>query len=231
MKNLPIKYLFHFPDGSEERFDLELDRETLELRGNTPGELPAWTRLDFHQCPSCPLTPAEHPHCPLALNLVNLAQRFDGLLSHDKVEMEVTMEERTITQRTTAQKGISSLMGLVIATSGCPHAAFLRPMARFHLPLASNEETTYRATSMYLLAQYFVKKGGGSADLELDGLSRIYREMGTVNKSIANRLRAATTSDSSVNALIVLDVFAKTVEMVIEESLARIRHLFEPYFR
>jgi hypothetical protein len=231
MKNLPIKYLFHFPDGSEERFDLELDRETLELRGNTPGELPAWTRLDFHQCPSCPLTPAEHPHCPLALNLVNLAQRFDGLLSHDKVEMEVTMEERTITQRTTAQKGISSLMGLVIATSGCPHAAFLRPMARFHLPLASNEETTYRATSMYLLAQYFVKKGGGSADLELDGLSRIYREMGTVNKSIANRLRAATTSDSSVNALIVLDVFAKTVEMVIEESLARIRHLFDPYFR
>ncbi|MEW6510084.1 MAG: hypothetical protein AB1428_03910 [Bacteroidota bacterium] len=225
-----IDYRFTLPDGSVERISLELDRETLQLTGNEPAVRPEWAKLDFHQCPNCPLRPEEHPYCPLAVNLVRLVEIFDGLLSHDTIKLEVVTEERTITQAASAQRGISSLMGLVIATSGCPHAAYLRPMARFHLPLASKDETTYRATSMYLLAQYFLKKGGAEADLELDGLARIYRELGTVNSAIAERLRAATTSDSSVNAIIVLDVYAKTVEMVIEESLERIKNLFDPYF-
>jgi hypothetical protein len=231
MKKYSIQYTFKLPDGSQEWIDLALDRDTMQLTGNESDARPAWTKLEFHQCPNCPLSPKEHPHCPLALSLVPLVERFDGLLSHDTIELEVVTEERKITQTTSAQRGISSLMGLVIATSGCPHASFLRPMARFHLPLASKEETTYRATSMYLLAQYFLRNEGASADLELDGLSKIYRELGTINSAIAERLRSATTSDSSVNAIIVLDVYAKTVEMVIEESLGRIRHLFAPYFR
>lgn len=230
MSKYGIRYTFRLSDGSEERIDLQLDRISMQLTGTESEARPDWTRLGFHQCPNCPLSPEQHPHCPLALNLVGLVERFDGLLSHDKVELEVVTEDRTVTQTTTAQRGISSLMGLVIATSGCPHAAFLRPMARYHLPLASREETTYRATSMYLLAQYFLKKAGATADLELDGLTKIYRELGTVNSSIAERLRAATTSDSSVNAIIVLDVYAKTVELVIEESLERVKHLFAPYF-
>jgi hypothetical protein len=230
LKDFTVYYNFKLPDGSEEGFHLRLDPETLELRGNLPSVTPEWTKLDFHQCPNCPLKVEENPDCPLALRLVNLVQRFDGLLSHEKVDMEVVTEERTITQKTTAQKGISSLMGLVIAGSGCPHTAFLRPMARFHLPLASNEETVYRATSMYLLAQYFLKKEGARADLELDGLARIYENMQIINVAVAERLRAATTTDSSVNAIVVLDVYAKTVEMVIGGSLERIRYLFAPYF-
>lgn len=231
MNKYGIRYTFRLPDGSEERIDLALDRETMQLTGTESDARPAWTKLEFHQCPNCPLSPKEHPYCPLALSLVQLVERFDGLLSHDTIQLEVVTEERTITQTTSAQRGISSLMGLVIATSGCPHATYLRPMARFHLPLASKEETAYRATSMYLLAQYFLKREGAPADLELDGLTKIYRELGTINRAIADRLRFATTSDSSVNAIIVLDVYAKIVEMVIEESLERIKHLFAPYFR
>ena len=231
MKEFAVHYNFNFPDGSHEEFQLRLDPETLELQGNTPAEIPAWTKLDFHQCPNCPLGVDTHPECPLALRLVNLVQRFDGVLSHDRVDLEVVTEERTITQKTTAQKGIGSLMGLVIASSGCPHTAYLRPMARFHLPLASNEETVYRATSMYFLAQYFAKKEGANATLDLDGLSRIYENLQIINVAVAERLRAATTTDSSVNAIVVLDVYAKTVELVIGGSLERIRYLFAPYFQ
>jgi hypothetical protein len=231
MNKYRIQYTFKLPGGSAERIDLELDRETMQLTGNESEARPSWTKLEFHQCPNCPLNSEQYPYCPLALSLVRVVERFDGVLSHDTVQLEVVTEERTITQTTSAQRGISSLMGLVIATSGCPHTSFLRPMARFHLPLASREETTYRATSTYLLAQYLLKKEGWKADLELDGLAKIYRELGTINSKIAERLRSATTSDSSVNAIIVLDVYAKTVEMVIEESLERIRNLFEPYFR
>ena len=77
-------------------------------------------------------------------------------------------------------------------------------MARFDLPLASDEETVYRATSMYLLAQFFLKKEGSQTDLELDGLARIYENLQIINVAIAERLRAATTTDSSVNAIVVL---------------------------
>jgi hypothetical protein len=74
-----------------------------------------------------------------------------------------------------------------------------------------------------------VKKAGGDARLELEGLSRIYQAIGTVNIAIARRLREASRSDSSVNAIVVLDAYAKTVEMVIEDSLQQIEPLFAAY--
>ncbi|MCP4400992.1 MAG: hypothetical protein GY801_27310 [bacterium] len=48
-------------------------------------------------------------------------------------------------------------------------------MAHFHQPLANVEETIFRATSMYLLSQYFAKQEGKEAKFELDGLEEIYR--------------------------------------------------------
>ena len=229
MENVAIRYCFTMKDGSQEIFDLQLDPKDLELTGNRPDHLPTWADLEFQQCPHCPLSVATHPHCPLAANLVNIVEPFDRLLSYDEMHVEVTSEERSISQDTTAEQGISSMMGLVIATSGCPHAAFFKPMARFHLPLANPAETIYRAASMYLLAQYFLKQGGRDADLELKGLVEIYRNIQIVNTSTAKRLRAATETDSSLNAIVLLDMFAKTLSHAIEASLKEIRHLFEPF--
>ena len=121
------------------------------------------------------------------------------------------------------------MMGLVIATSGCPHAAFFKPMARFHLPLASKVETIFRATSMYLLAQYFLKNAGKCADFELEGLSQIYANMQIINMAVAERLRAATKTDSSVNAIVILDCYAKSLPFAIEKSLEDVRYLFSPF--
>jgi hypothetical protein len=121
------------------------------------------------------------------------------------------------------------MMGLVIATSGCPRTAFFKPMARFHLPLASKEETIFRATSMYLLAQYFLKKDGHFADLELKGLRRIYDNMQIINRATVERLRAATKTDSSINAIVILDNYAKSMPFAIEKSLEDIRYLFSSF--
>jgi hypothetical protein len=228
-KPLSISYTFRRDDGREDQFALTIDSRTLLLTGNEPAEVPAWTALGFHQCPNCPLTESTHPHCPLALNLVNIVRKFDGLVSYAKIDLTVVTGDRTVIQRTTAQTAISSFMGLLIATSGCPHTVYLSPMARYHLPLANREETTYRATSMYLLAQYFVKQSGGEASLELEGLKQIYHEMEAVNRAIAKRLREASRSDSSVNAIVVLDANAKMVEMFIEDSLRLIGPLFSSY--
>jgi hypothetical protein len=227
--NVTIRYGFTLADGSKEVFNLQLDSKNLELMGDRSKNFPSWTKLDFHQCPHCPLTVDTHPRCPLAVSLVNIVQPFDRLLSCDEVHVDVTTEERMISQDTTAQIGISSVMGLVIATSGCPHSAFFRPMARFHLPLAKKEETIYRATSMYLLAQYFLKQDGYSADLELEGLKKIYHNIHVVNTSIAERLRASSERDSVVNAIVLLDMFALILPHVIEKSLEEIRYLFTPF--
>ena len=228
METKVIRYGFQMPDQSRENFKFELSANNLELKGGLPRCLPPWTRLEFHQCPNCPLEPAEHSRCPLAANIYNIVQRFDGLNSYDEITVEVVTRQRWIAQRTSAQMGISSMMGLVIAACGCPHTAFFKPMAWFHLPMASEEETLFRAASFYMLAQYYSNKDGRTADYEFEGLARIYHNMQTVNCAIAHRMRAATANDSSVNAIVILDSFAQIVPFAIEESLEELRYLYAP---
>ncbi len=227
---LRFRYRFRFPSGGEMETEVEVDPATLES-AVPEGEAPDWARLSFHRCPHCPLGETDF-YCPLALRLSPLLGICAGISSHDPVEVEATSpEQRTLRLSTTAQRAFSSLMGLVIATSGCPYTVFLKPMARFHLPLAGEEETLYRAASMYLLAQYFRHGAGMPEDRNLAGLKQIYRDLQVVNTAMAERLRAVAEQDSAVNALVLLDLFAKTVPYSIEESLADVRYLFAPYLR
>jgi hypothetical protein len=230
MANIEIQYCFRLNQGHQEVVDLCLDGQTLENINQPTGHLPAWTNLDFHQCRHCPLDPAHHGHCPVALSLVDIAGRFEKIVSYDEVGLTVVGRERTVSQQTTAQQAISSLLGLLFATSGCPHTQFLKPMARFHLPLATEEDTIFRAASMYLLAQYFRGREGRRQDLGFAGLTTIYDNLHQINIGIANRLRSAFRSDSSVNAVIVLDMFAKAMPYVVKDELEEIRYLFAPYF-
>jgi hypothetical protein len=82
---------------------------------------------------------------------------------------------------------------------------------------------------MYLLAQFFIKQEGGEADLELIGLTEIYKNLHRVNTSIAERIKAIAATDSSTNAVIILDTFTNIVPFVIEDRLDEIRHLFSVY--
>jgi len=203
--------------------------KTLRLSGKKVHPVPHWADLDYFQCSHCPLDPGKTQFCPAALALVDVVNSFDGTVSYDPVHLTVETELRVITQYTTAQRAIGSMMGLLIALCGCPHSAFLRPMARFHLPLADEMETLYRATSMYLLGQYFIAGQGGVPDLKLTGLVRHYEQLQKVNFGLADRLREATQTDSSINAIVCLDVFTRTVPMAIAELLEEISPLFSDY--
>ena len=230
MNTVDIKYCFRFKKGNRfEAFDLRLDPRTLKLLNLSDEELPDWTLLDYQKCPHCPLIGIEVAHCPAAVSLIDLVKRFDNVVSHEEVDLEVVTEERKVYERTTVQHGISSLLGLLLSTSGCPHTAYFKPMARFHLPLASAEDTLFRATGMYLLAQYFRKNEGEEVDCELDGLTGIYQNIHQLNITLAKRLRDASNTDSSINAVIVLDVFTYTLPTVINDQLESIRPLFMSY--
>lgn len=224
-----ISYRFNLGTHGEERFDLQLDAKTIELIPRQEQGTPAWTDLPFHQCPHCPLNQTEYPSCPVAANISRVIWRFDEVVSHDDIDLEVTTDARKVSQHTTAQKGISSLLGLLFATSGCPHTNYMKPMARFHLPLATEADTIFRAAGMYLLAQYFLKRDGQEGDLELSGLSDIYRNLHIVNTSIAERIKSIAVTDSSTNAVIILDTFTNIMPFVIEDNLDEIRHLFAAY--
>jgi hypothetical protein len=229
MDAVAINYKFILEDGEEIDFDVSFDPQSLELLGPLPVVRPDWTKLDFHQCPNCPYTPDAYSHCPVAVNLIPLMQSFNRFSSHDIVYIEVATVQRRISTTTSLQRGISSLLGLVMALSPCPHTAFFRPMVRFHLPFATDQETTFRAVSSYLLAQYFLHREGKAADIELDNLRKIYREIQLINSSIAGRLRGADTKDAAVNAVILLDLFAKSIPNSIDDSLEEIHHLFEKF--
>jgi len=229
LNDLLITYRFELAQGKTEEFRVRLDPETLDLLLPPRESYPPWTKLTFHKCPNCPLKPEEHPVCPLALAIIEIVEHFHYVLSYDRIVLEVETAERTITQKTSAQQGLSSLLGLLIPASGCPNARYFKPMARFHLPLANREETVYRAVSMYLFAQYFLKLDGRGTDRDLSGLKKIYDDIQIVNESIAERLRVASEADSTVNAIVIVDTFAKTVPFFIEESLDCVKPLFSSY--
>ena len=228
-KVLNIRYRFFLQDERRLDFDIKLDPCTLNQVDDFTGHPPDWAALTFHQCSNCPLNSLVSPYCPVALRIIKLMEGSSGLESYEKVRLEVVTPERTVSKDTTAQGGISSLLGLIVATSGCPHTGFFKPMARFHLPFSSEAETIYRASSMYLLAQYFIRKQGGEADFELEGLVEIYRNLQMVNTALAARLRAASEKDAAVNAVVLLDSFAKILPYTIADSLDEIRHLFMPF--
>ncbi|MGA1841116.1 MAG: DUF6901 family protein [bacterium] len=229
MENITIQYCFTLANGIKKIIDLKLDTKNLDLIISNQDPLPSWTNLDFQKCPNCILNTKTHKYCPLAVNLAAIVKEFEDLISYDQVHLDVITRERTVSQNTTAQKGISSLMGLVMATSGCPFTAFFKPMARFHLPLANENETIYRSTSMYLLAQFFLKNDGKDADFKLEGLKKIYENLQIINTAIVKRLSAGTKTDSSLNAIVLLDLFARALPLVIEDSLEKIRYLFTPF--
>lgn len=229
METLTYEYRFRFPSGREECFTVALEGDTLSPLEPLPPVLPDWTRLDFQQCAGCPLPAAQPSHCPLAARISPVVEQMSDVVSVDEVDVTVILDERTIIRSATAQEGISSLMGVVIATSGCPSTEFFKPMARFHLPFASLEETFYRAASMYMLGQYYRWRSDLSVDLDMKGLYRFYANVAEVNRGMANRIRANRREDGTVNALVLLDMFVKALPDQIEETLQGLEPLFTPY--
>lgn len=217
-KELSYSYSFGFENGERLAVTVRLDPQRLAVLEDEP-DSPEWTRLDFHQCSNCPLKTSEHPHCPVARHMAKLVTRFKNHSSIEPVTVIVETPERRYEKSVDLQKGLSSLLGIYIAGSGCPHTDFLRPLLKFHLPFASNHETFYRVLSMYLLAQYL--RGNKSQDMEttFQQLAAKYKEIRVVNKGLRERLKAIETADANANALMILDCFALDVSFRIDQDL------------
>jgi hypothetical protein len=225
---LRFQYKFQFENGEEKLFDVLLNEQTLQVVQSSTAANPEWTKLKYHQCTNCPLKD-DVTYCPIAVNIAHLIDEFKFSTSYDKTWVVVETPERTYAQETTVQNGLSAILGIYMVTSDCPILDYLRPMVRFHLPFATTEETVFRAVSMYLVAQYFREREGLEPNWNLEGLVNIYKEIGTVNKGVWNRLSKASSFDANVNALIVLSTFGDAVRFSLKKDLENLSQLFIKY--
>jgi hypothetical protein len=222
-----IRYRFDLPDGSRKTFDFFFDPVSFRLTNAPPANPPFWTELGFNQCANCPLKAIDTPHCPAAMQMVRGIEDLKALVSHDTVNVAVIQGERKVSVVTSAQTALASVFGLIMATSGCPWTDHLRPMARFHLPFASDAETVYRSVSMYALAR--LAWGAGSEPASFEALRQLYGQLHVVNRDMARRLGAAAQTDPARNAIALLDAFATLLPDALEKSLTEIAPLFSAW--
>ncbi len=224
---LKFIYRFLFTNGRTLNFDVSLDAQTLEYIPENDFKPTRMSRLTYHQCPNCPLTETDTFYCPVSRNLEYILRQFKDIISYERVTVIVENSFRTYSSQTSVQHGLSSMMGIIMATSGCPILGKLKPMVRFHLPFSNLVETIFRAASTYLLGEFIKYRKGEKPDWDMHNLARIYKDIEEVNAALANRVRSLVGKDAHINALIALDIFAKEMPQTIQESLKEFEYLFE----
>lgn len=229
MAVVTIEYLFYRGERVLASIPLQLDADAMTLEEPiTQSEWPDWARLDFKQCPNCPLRAADTTHCPFAQRLVEPLETLAPLQGQGRVTLRLVTEFGTSSEEISVERAVSSLMGLIGAGSGCPQMAFLRPLARFSLPLAAGADTVSRAAALYTLAQVFLRTGGATNEA-LAGLSQLYKDVQTVNAAMAKRLRAALTSvDAPVRGEQMVRLFADVLPRTADDQLNACRHRLAP---
>ncbi len=223
-----IRYTLECDDGEVYRFDVRLDPDTLKQIRPEPVDPPPWTFIYDEERALCGVADSEEC-CPAALSLLDLTEHCAALLSYTQVTAHVETPERTYVRRTSVQHVLSSLLGLLMATSGCPCLALLKPLARFHLPFATRQENMFRVAGTYFLGEYFRQRNGQETGFDLDGLREAYKRIHFVNLSLARRLRELPGGDANLNALVLLDVFAQGISHAIDRHLQELGPLYEDY--
>ncbi len=224
---MPVRYEFRFPDGRLWVHEVDLSAPAAAASVEAG---PDWARLDFQQCGHCPLKAAEVHDCPFARALARPVAVLAHSPSYQEVLVTVYWRGREIRQQTTLQRALGSLLGLLGASSGCPHTRMLRAMAWFHWPFSTSAETLYRSLGTYLLGQHLRHERGLEPDWSMDGLRELYRNLRLVNLGMAGRLRAAADEDSSLNGLILLDLLAAETLYSLDSYEGELDGFFAEYF-
>jgi hypothetical protein len=220
-------YRIELEDGQVSCVRIELDPVTLTMIPAGKGSYPPWTQLSYKQCPCCPLSPREERYCPVAVNISDLVDRFKDILSHKNCMVVCETVDRTYSKKTSAMDALTSVFGIVMATSDCPVMDFLKPMARFHLPFSSVEETTARSTSLFLLGRYFKYKKGDGNGFDFDELEKSYASVQLVNEGLLARIQSLGKQDADKNAIITLHSLSQFLSLEMDFSLGTVAHFFE----
>lgn len=213
-----IRYIF---DLGDETIAYEIDLG-FQLKDETQEQFkdyPSWTLLENNQCACCPLKRDLHHYCPAAVRMHEVLERFKGHRSIQELQLRVETARRNYEVQCDLQSALNSMLGLQMATSGCPVVGQLRSMATFHVPYSSFAETLYRAVSGYLTKQYFIAQKGGNPDWELKGLQAFYGQLEGLNEDFSKRIREIDQNDAISNAMVMFFAASIVVTSLIDEGL------------
>ncbi|WP_028080176.1 DUF6901 family protein [Solimonas soli] len=212
-----ITYLFDFGDGRQASVAVDVDRAAGGA-ASAAAALPDWALLERSKCPHCPLG-AEARHCPAAADLVPTIDSFAQIISHQEARVTVRMAEREVTANCQAQHALSSLVGLIMASSACPILGRMRGLARTHLPFASIEESMLRVVGAYMIRQWLDARETSAAIGDLSELKAHYADLEVLNKAFRQRLRSSQRQDSVLNAISSLGALSTGIGISLEDEL------------
>lgn len=211
-----VAYWIRKPAGREVRVDVRLDERG--LLQTLPASGPEWARCGGDGCGVCGKAGR---FCRAALAIAPVVADFGELDSLQVLEGRAQIGDRSCSIEAAAPRVLASLMGLLMAASGCPRLAAFRVMAVFHTPFSTAEETVVRAASFWLLQRWAM--GVDTADEPFAGLIEAWEGLEEVNARIGGKLRAFCETDATTNGLVFLDALAKMGIMGLEGALEALR--------
>jgi hypothetical protein len=197
-------------------------RVTAEPAAQELAKLPGWTKLEHCQCSNCPLKTIDTARCPAAVEILPVVTEFQAEDAYQKVFVVVQDDRRTYSKSTTLEEALRSLLGLKMATSGCPVLSELKPMAIHHLPFASPDEFIMRSVSHYLLQQSLAKRNDEEPDWDLKGLVARNQRLQLVNQALWQRIHSVCSGDSNLKALLNFFSMASSVSFSLESQLRKL---------
>ncbi len=214
-----ITYNLKLKDGKEYTFEVDIDRKDRREEANKETHA-FWTKLDCNRCTNCPLPASTCKYCPAALDIEEIAKKFEDIISTERADVWVHTKNRSYFKNCDVQEALKSIFGLIMASGNCPILSRLKPLAYFHLPFADLEETLHRLVGTYLIKQRLVySEGKSEPDWDLKGIEILYRELETVNIHFMNRIREASSKDASSNALYIFVTLTSLIAMDINSAV------------
>lgn len=214
-----ITYNLRLKNGKEYVFEVDIERPDCAEKAGAEAHA-FWTKLNYRRCSNCLLQASNCEYCPAALDIEEIAMKFEDCISFERVDVWVHTRERSFFKDCDMQEALKSLFGLILATGRCPILSKLKPLAYFHLPFAGLDETVYRVVGIYLIKQYLMYHGGSpDPDWSLKGIEELYKQLETVNTHLMNRLRDASNKDATCNALYILITLTNLVAIDVNQIL------------
>ncbi|MCH8542489.1 MAG: hypothetical protein LAT61_02850 [Alcanivorax sp.] len=221
-----FEYRITSTTGALTRIPLYLEKDSRAIQIPGDFQAPAWARLAHQQCNHCPLDPNTTRDCPVARNVAYVFSLASWGDSFEDIHLAVQTPQRTYAMDTSLQRALGALFGLVCALSSCPYMLPLRPMGIFHLPLATESETFFRAASVFLMHSYLQRETDPEAPVDLSSMEEAYKNLREINRSFACRLREIDGAEAATNAIILLDMLTRDVTFQLEEQMPHLRRLF-----
>ena len=220
-----IEYIIELSNKKSIYYGIDIDRKhDIIILKSKPSD---WTDLDHHKCPVCTLDSAKHRYCPAALDIKDILTVFSKIKSYELVKVTVNTNERTYFKECDAQTALGSILGVVLASSQCPILSKFKPMAYFHLPFPSYEESLTRTMGFFLINEHIKSLKGEKPDIELNGLYQHYKDMEQINFSLKKRISKTGIEDSNINSIVNFFALSSLIKDSISEQIEDIKQFFE----